>query len=72
MIKLILPCLKITSSLTHRLNFRRVEPGVTIPVDSEDQVNDALWIPISEELFRTLEVMVSSPRTGSKVSRSSV
>ena len=65
MIKLILPCSKITSSLIHRLNFRREELGVSVPVDSEDQVKEALRIPISEELLGTPEAMVSSPWTGS-------
>ena len=45
---------------------------MTVPVDLEDQVKDALRIPMSEELLGTLEAMVFSSRAGSKVSRSSV
>ena len=38
----------------------------------EDQVKDALRIPISEKLLGTFEAIVFSSWTGSKESRSSV
>lgn len=43
-----------------------------VPVDSEDQVKDALRIPMREELLGTFEAMEFSVWDGVKVSRSSV
>lgn len=43
-----------------------------VPVDREDQVKDALRIPMSEELLGTLEAMVFPSWARLKVSRSSV
>ena len=45
---------------------------MTVPVDLEDQVKDALRIPMSEELLGMFEAMVFSSWAGSNVSRSSV
>lgn len=42
------------------------------PVDPEDQVKEALRIPMSEELLGILEAMGFSAWAGSKASRSSV
>lgn len=55
-----------------RAKFRRDEPGVTVPVDSEDQVKEAFRIPMSDELLGTFEAIVFSAWVGSKTSRSSV
>ena len=45
---------------------------MTEPVDPDDQVNEALRIPMSEELLGTFEAMGLSACAGSKESRSSV
>ena len=45
---------------------------MTTPVDSDDQVKEALRIPISEEFVGTFEAIEFSIRAGSKASRSSV
>ena len=55
-----------------RAKFRRDEPGVTVPVDSEDQVKEAFRIPMSDELLGTFVAIVFSAWVGSKTSRSSV
>ena len=72
MIKLTFPCLKITSSLIHKLNFRRAAPGVMVFVDSEDQVKKALRIPMSDESFGASKVVEAPSCARSKASRSSV
>ena len=45
---------------------------MTTPVDSDDQVKEALRIPMREELLGTFEAMGFSAWAGSKASRSSV
>ena len=42
------------------------------PVDSDDQVKEALWIPMREELLGTFEATEFPAWAESKASRSSV